>query len=102
MCSAKGWTLRDLESTLQVAKYVIVTRWPINADIAHSEPGGYLQWVEYDPMSFKVVSPDPSAEQNANEQHVHIIKGPNGQATELVSPLVSQICHRIKSLTPIF
>ena len=54
----------------------------VYADIAHPEPGGYLQWVEYDPSSFQVVSPDPSLKKSANEKHVQIIRGPNGEATE--------------------
>lgn len=56
--------------------------------IAHPEPGGYLQWVEYDPISFKVVSPDLSLKQNANEKHVQIIRGPEDKATELVSQCI--------------
>ena len=47
-------------------------------------PGGYLQWVEYDPMSFKVVSPGLSLKRAANEQHVDIIRGPQGVTTKLV------------------
>ena len=46
-----------------------------------SEPGGFLQWVEYDPISFRVVSPEPSLKQTANEEHVEIIRGPHGIAT---------------------
>ena len=47
-----------------------------------------MQWVEYDPASFKVVSPDSSLEQSANEKHVQIIRGPEGKATELVSHII--------------
>lgn len=46
------------------------------------EPGGYLQWVEYDPTSFEVVLPDSSLKRNANDQHVQIICGPEGVATK--------------------
>ncbi|KAI4195788.1 MAG: hypothetical protein LQ350_006982 [Teloschistes chrysophthalmus] len=48
------------------------------------EPGGFLQWVEYNPTSFRVVSPDPALKQTANEQHVQIIRGPQGVATTWV------------------
>ena len=50
----------------------------------NEEPGGYLQWVEYDPMSFRVVSPDLSLKQTANERHVEIVRGPQGSTTESV------------------
>lgn len=56
--------------------------------ISHPEPGGYLQWVEYNPISFKVVSPDPTLKQTANEKHVMIIRGPEGKATEFVSQCI--------------
>ena len=47
-------------------------------------PGGYLQWVEYDPMSFKVISTDVSLKRAANEQYVDIIRGSQGITTKLV------------------
>lgn len=53
------------------------------------KPGGFLQWVEYDPASFKVVSPDPSLKQSANEKHVEIIRGPEGVVTRWPSELPS-------------
>ncbi|MCJ1457254.1 hypothetical protein MMC28_007621 [Mycoblastus sanguinarius] len=53
------------------------------------KPGGHLQWVEYDPVSFKVVSPDPLLKQSANEKHVEIIRGPEGKVTEWPSKLAS-------------
>ena len=56
----------------------------LNAEPWLLEPGGYLQWVEYDPVSFKVVAQDPSLKQSANEKHVEIIRGPQGKATECV------------------
>ncbi|MCJ1366387.1 hypothetical protein MMC16_005515 [Acarospora aff. strigata] len=55
------------------------------------KPGGYLQWVEYDPISFTVVSPDPSLKQSANQKHVQIIQGPAGKATEWPSKLPSYL-----------
>ncbi|KAL8673086.1 MAG: hypothetical protein Q9168_002469 [Polycauliona sp. 1 TL-2023] len=45
------------------------------------KPGGYLQWVEYDPTTFKVISIDSSLKQTANEKHVSIIRGPGGVTT---------------------
>ena len=47
-----------------------------------TEPGGYLQWVEYDPTSFRVVSPDQSLKQSANEKHIELIRGPHGSTVE--------------------
>lgn len=76
-----------IDQLCKLLSTLIVGRWLVYADLADSEPGGYLQWVEYDPISFKVVSTYPSTKRTANEKHVHIIKGPNGQATELVSRL---------------
>lgn len=84
MRGAKGWARRYTGRTRQVAKCIFPSERLGNADLAHSEPGGYLQWVEYDPVSFKVVSPDPSLRQSANEKHVQIIRGPEGKAIELV------------------
>ncbi len=86
--NTKRWPRRHTQKTLQAAKCVPLMGLPGNADLTHSEPGGYLQWVEYDPISFKVVSPDPSLKQSANEKHVHIIRGPDGKATESVSHLI--------------
>ncbi|KAL8823772.1 MAG: hypothetical protein Q9191_005563 [Dirinaria sp. TL-2023a] len=51
------------------------------------KPGGFLQWVEYDPASFKVVSPDPTLKQSSSEKHVEIIRGPNGVVTRWPSEL---------------
>ena len=45
-------------------------------------PGGYLQWVEYDPMSFRVVSTESSLKQTANGRHVEVIRGPQGTVTK--------------------
>ena len=66
------------------------TKWPaalpnhlyLANHVLMAEPGGYLQWVEYDPTTFEVVSPIPSLAQGANEQHVQIIRGPQGLATK--------------------
>ena len=49
-----------------------------------TEPGGHLQWVEYDPASFEVVSPDLALKQSSNEQHIQIIRGPQGVSTKSV------------------
>ena len=89
MRGTKGGAHRDHEPALQAFKCVLVAEQLISTDITGSEPGGYLQWVEYDPISFRVVSPNPSLKQSANEKHVQIIRGPDGNATELVSHLVS-------------
>ena len=85
MRSAKGWARCRTRTIIQVAEYVLSPERRGGSDLVRTEPGGYLQWVEYDPVSFKVVSPDPSLKQSANEKHVQIIRGPEGKATELVS-----------------
>ncbi|KAL8687373.1 MAG: hypothetical protein Q9218_006434 [Villophora microphyllina] len=55
------------------------------------KPEGVLLWVEYDPTSFRVISPHPSLKQIANEQHLHIICGPEGRPIEWPSKLPQHI-----------
>ncbi|KAL9602211.1 MAG: hypothetical protein Q9179_002615 [Wetmoreana sp. 5 TL-2023] len=57
------------------------------------KPGGFLQWVEYDPTSFRVVSPEPSLKQSANDKHIQIIRGPQGIATTWPSELPVHFMH---------
>ena len=47
-------------------------------------PGGYLQWVEYDPISFSLISPDVSLKRDASEQYVDIMR----ESQSLISKLV--------------
>ena len=89
MRGAKGGAHRNHEAALQASKCVPIAEQLISTNMTDSEPGGYLQWVEHDPITFRVVSPNPSLNQSANEKHIQIIKGSNGNATESVSHLVS-------------
>ncbi|KAL8728212.1 MAG: hypothetical protein Q9181_005425 [Wetmoreana brouardii] len=57
------------------------------------KPGGFLQRVEYDPTSFRVVSPEPSLKRSANEKHVQIIRGPEGVTTTWPSQLPEHFRH---------
>lgn len=98
MRCAKGWARRYTQTTIQIAECVLSPEHLRSADLARTEPGGYLQWVEYDPVSFKVVSPDPSLKQSANEKHVQIIRGPEGKATESVSFHRPKLRHLLRSL----
>jgi hypothetical protein len=40
------------------------------------EPGGFLQLIEYEPASFKIVLPEPSLKRNATEQLFQMLRGP--------------------------
>lgn len=43
--------------------------------IADLEPGGYLQWVEYDPLSVYIDSVDSDLQRTATEKFMSTIKG---------------------------
>lgn len=72
-------------SLLQRSRRISSVGYHFSLLINHDQgPGDYLQWVEYDPMSFRVVSPDMSLKQTANERHGEIVRGPQGSTTESV------------------
>ncbi|KAL8642877.1 MAG: hypothetical protein Q9228_000466 [Teloschistes exilis] len=88
--------LEGIDDVVHVQLFLcVVTKDNLTAILADLykllKPGGFLQWVEYDPTSFRVVSPDPALKQTANEQHVQIIRGPQGVATTWPSELPSHL-----------
>lgn len=52
-------------------------------------------------MSFKVMSPDPSLKQSANDQHVQIIRGPEGHATKYIPLTMALSCKQYASMIKI-
>ena len=58
-------------SLLHISRRIFSVDYHFSLLINHDQgPSGYLQWVKYDPISFRVVLPDLSLKQTANERHI--------------------------------
>ena len=70
---AQRWSCGDLDGASQDAKYVQFPElWKHDylQNAMSAEPGGFLQWADYEPTAFKVVPPNKTPKQSANEHNV--------------------------------